>query len=149
MKISFRFVMAAIVAAMTCAAAPGVANADGHAAKFRSAMMKGIGASMGGLSMVAKGKAPASNAAALADAMNSFASITGNIFPEGSGGAKTRAKDEIWSNPAEFKAAVTAFQKAAANMASAAARGGDMKAAFGMLGKSCSGCHRSFRKPKS
>jgi len=139
----------AVLAALVLATSASVVHANADQIKYRKALMKGVGGAMGGLAAVVKGKVSASNAAALADAMNSFASIAPGAFPKGSGGDKTRAKDEIWSKAAEFKAAVSAFQKAAAGVAAAASSGGNLKAAFGGLGKSCGGCHKPFRKPKS
>lgn len=75
-------------------------------------------------------------------------------FPAGSGlqpGAKTRAKPEIWTQPAKFKAAQDAFAKAADNFQLAvtsknvtAIRAGAQK-----LGATCKGCHDSFRAPDS
>ena len=139
----------AIMAAVVTVTSVPAASASDDAIQNRKTLMKGVGAAMGGLKMVVQGKAPAAVAGPIAGTMVSFANLTGSAFPKGSGGANTRAKDEVWSKPAEFKAAVMAFQKAAAGVAAAAKGGGDIKAAFGMLGKSCGGCHKPFRKPKS
>jgi cytochrome c556 len=75
-------------------------------------------------------------------------------FPAGSGaqgGAKTRAKTEIWTQPAKFKVAQDAFSKAADDFQRAvtsknvaAIRAGAQK-----LGTTCKGCHDSFRAPDS
>ncbi|AXB79313.1 cytochrome c [Novosphingobium sp. P6W] len=75
-------------------------------------------------------------------------------FPAGSGlqpGAKTRAKQEIWTQPAKFKGAQDAFAKAADNFQLAvtskdvaAIRAGAQK-----LGATCKGCHDNFRAPDS
>ena len=73
-------------------------------------------------------------------------------FPAGSGpesGVKTKAKPEIWTQAAKFKAAQTAF----ANQALAfqrAAQGGNanaIRAEAKKLGGTCKGCHDSFRTP--
>jgi cytochrome c556 len=71
-------------------------------------------------------------------------------FPAGSGpapGLKTAAKPEIWTQPAQFKAAQDAFTTQSAVFARAVA-GGDVAtitAASKQLGAACGGCHRSFR----
>lgn len=126
----------------------GPALADGHQIKFRQSIMKSIGGTMGGLVGVLKKQASAEYAAPLASNMNELAKITGGIFPEGSDFGETGALPVIWEKPADFKKAVSAFQKAAANLSNVAA-GGDMAAfgaAFGALGKSCKGCHETFRQ---
>ncbi|MEK9724592.1 MAG: cytochrome c [Rhodospirillaceae bacterium] len=140
--------LSAVFAALVVAATPSVGHADDDAIAYRQTLMKGVGAAMGGLKMVVQGKASADSAKGLAMAMNGFATAAATAFPKGSGGDKTRAKDDIWSRPAEFAAALGAFQKAAAGVV-AASNGGGIKAAFGALGGSCGGCHKPFRKPKS
>jgi cytochrome c556 len=62
-------------------------------------------------------------------------------------GVKTRAREGIWTNMADYKAKSDDLAKAAAAL-TAAARTGDkgatMKAA-GAVGKACSSCHDSYR----
>ncbi|HUD30930.1 MAG TPA: cytochrome c [Novosphingobium sp.] len=75
-------------------------------------------------------------------------------FPAGSGpqaGAKTRAKAEIWTQPAKFKVAQDAFARAADDFQRAVA-GKDVAAirvGAQKLGATCKGCHDSFRAPDS
>jgi cytochrome c556 len=61
--------------------------------------------------------------------------------------AKTKAREGIWTNQADFKAKADALAMAAQEMG-AAAKSGDqkatLKAAFG-VGKACSGCHDNYR----
>ena len=71
-------------------------------------------------------------------------------FPAGSGpqpGIKTKAKAEIWSKGAEFKAAQDKFaqQAAAFNKVVASGDVAKMRAQAKVLGATCSGCHRGFR----
>jgi cytochrome c556 len=60
---------------------------------------------------------------------------------------KTKAREGIWTNAADFKAKADELAKAAAAL-SAAGKGGDKgemrKAIFG-VGKACSGCHDNYR----
>jgi cytochrome c556 len=74
-------------------------------------------------------------------------------FPEGSGpaeGSRTRAKTEIWSDAATFRARAQAFEQASGAF-SRAAQGGDLqaiRAAMPALKDSCSNCHERFRAPE-
>ena len=72
-------------------------------------------------------------------------------FPEGSGpeAGRTRAKAEIWSDAATFRAATERFQQASTGFQQAA-RAGDaaaVRAALPALKQSCSNCHDKFRGP--
>ena len=70
-------------------------------------------------------------------------------FPAGTGpeAGKTGAKPEIWQNPQDFAAKLSAFQKAALVL-NTAASGTDMiaaKARYADLGASCKACHDKYR----
>ena len=70
-------------------------------------------------------------------------------FPKGTGPdiGKTHAKPAIWEKPEDFAAKTRDFQ-AAAKKFNATATAGDVaaiKAGFGELGKTCKGCHDSYR----
>lgn len=73
-------------------------------------------------------------------------------FPEGSGAdaGRTRAKAEVWSDAAAFRAATERFQQASTAF-DAAARSGDadaMRTALPDLQASCKNCHDRFRGPE-
>ena len=71
-----------------------------------------------------------------------------SIFPEGSGKGRTRSKQAIWENWSEFKSAASDFEQESAKL-SKVAESGDMEALAKQVratGKTCSGCHRNFRK---
>lgn len=75
-------------------------------------------------------------------------------FPKGSGpeaGVKTRAKSDIWSDPAGFAAAQKALQTQAAKMHQLALTKDidGMKAQAKALGGACAGCHKPFRAEES
>ena len=82
--------------------------------------------------------------------MNKLAKAAGGWFPAGTGPdlGKTGAKPEIWQKPEDFAAKLKAFQTAAAALNKAAQGGnaGSTTAAYADLGKSCKGCHDSYRK---
>ena len=70
-------------------------------------------------------------------------------FPVGTGPevGKTGAKPEIWQNPQDFAAKLSAFQRAA-QVLNAAAASGDLdlaKARFVDLGGTCKACHDKYR----
>lgn len=72
-------------------------------------------------------------------------------FPEGSGpeAGKTRAKSEIWSDQATFRAAAQRFQQSSAAF-DQTAKGGDVEAirtALPDLQATCKNCHDRFRGP--
>lgn len=73
-------------------------------------------------------------------------------FPRGTGpeaGVRTRAKPDIWSNPAGFRQAGATFVVAARAL-NAAARAGDLaqiRTAFTGVSHACSNCHDTFRAP--
>lgn len=72
------------------------------------------------------------------------------LFPAGSGpesGPKTAAKAEIWTRPAEFKAAQDAFAKVADSFQRTAAKGdaAAIRAEAQKLGATCKACHDKFR----
>ena len=73
-------------------------------------------------------------------------------FPEGSGpeAGRTRAKAEIWTDAATFRAAQQRMEQASAAF-NRAAQSGDLaaiRAALPELGNSCKNCHDRFRGPE-
>ncbi|MBP2275919.1 MULTISPECIES: c-type cytochrome [Sphingomonas] len=73
-----------------------------------------------------------------------------NWFPAGtqSGqGLQTAAKPAIWQNPADFTAKRADFAKASSPYAAIAAKGNidAIKAATADVGKTCKGCHETYR----
>ena len=74
-------------------------------------------------------------------------------FPEGSGpesGRRTRAKAEIWSDAATFRAAAQRFEQVSGEF-NRTAQGGNVeaiRAALPALKQSCSNCHDKFRGPE-
>lgn len=74
-------------------------------------------------------------------------------FPAGTGpapGLKTAAKPEIWTKPAEFRAAQDQLGRAADALQAAAASGNvdAIRAAARGLGAACKNCHDQFRVPE-
>jgi cytochrome c556 len=74
-------------------------------------------------------------------------------FPHGTGaeaGIRTRARPEIWSNPAGFREKGATFVVAARALNRAAMAGdiAQVRAAFPNVQHACGGCHDSFRAPE-
>ena len=120
------------------------------AVEYRQSVMSAIAANRALLSAVVDDEFPYRNhLLAHAVSLNRLAVMTADIFPAGSGGDTSRAKDEIWEDEEEFKAVVTAFQDASSELLESVYTG-DLNAiqdAIGSVGRTCSGCHRPFRKP--
>ena len=123
--------------------------ADGEAEfKYRQGVMRTVGGHMSSLSGILRGQVHLENLGVHAKGMADLAKIVPNVFPAGSGVAKSEALPEIWENPDDFKAAVDKFVEAANGMSAAA--NSDDRAAIGpamnALGQACKGCHDNFRE---
>ena len=82
-----------------------------------------------------------------ADAIANLSSELGTLFPAGSGQGDTDALPAIWDDAEKFEEASTKMQKTA-NALQQVVSSGDPKAimgAFAAAGKSCKGCHETFR----
>jgi len=71
------------------------------------------------------------------------------MFPAGSqqGVGNSKAKPEIWQQPAKLEDVVKGMQTASATLSKAAASNDpeQIKAAFGRVGQACGACHEVFR----
>jgi cytochrome c556 len=119
--------------------------------KYRHAVMKGLGAHMGGVSMIAKGESDRiADAVFHATALNELAKTLGALFPDGTGpgpGIETEAKPEVWSQKDKFAEAVKALEVSSAALVEAAKSGdvAKIKTAMGPVGQSCGDCHDTFK----
>ena len=120
------------------------------AIEYRQSVMSAIAANRALLTAVIDDEVPYRNhLLAHAVSLNRLAVMAADIFPVGSGGDTSRAKDEIWEDVEEFKAGLTAFQDASSELLESVYTG-DLTAiqdAIGSVGRTCGGCHRPFRKP--
>jgi len=136
------------VAVALLAGLGGAAFAQADAIAARQAFMKQVGGKLGAVRNFATDAAGAK--AAAADLDKGFKAFHGQ-FPAGSDATagKTRAKAEIWSDAAGFKAA-NDKATAATTALVAAVDGGNAEtitAAVGAVQGSCGGCHTPFRGP--
>ena len=152
MKRSIKMVLAA-----SALVAFGAAEAQAQQAKpeevlaLRKGVYQVIRASFGPLAGFADGKVQldAAKAQLLGTRLAAVAPMAAEVFPTDSDFvAGSKAKPEIWSKPADFKAKMDAFQTAAAKLADAAKAGNleAVKAAVPDVGKACKACHEDFRE---
>jgi cytochrome c556 len=117
--------------------------------KYRQNMMKAVGGHTSAAGAIVQGKVDYKHQ--LAEHARALQALTRDIpalFPKDSDFGETKAKDDVWSNRAEFekratdtKAKVEAFAKAT--------QGGNqqaVEASFKAVGESCKSCHKDFRK---
>lgn len=120
------------------------------AVKYRKSVMTVLGNHFGRIGAMANGRVPfdakvAADNAALVETLSKLPFVA---FMEGTDKGETRAKPDIWNDPAKFKQSAEKMQTEVTKL-SAAARTGSLdsvKAAFGAAGESCKACHDAFRK---
>ena len=114
--------------------------------------MKSNGKSLGGvLSPMVKGEKPYDQAA-VTEALNVLddtAKKLPTMFPESTKGMKPEgdyySSSKIWEDKAGFDASIATFAKAVSEAKASVKDLDTLKAAFPAIGKSCGGCHETFR----
>lgn len=155
------FVLSGLIASGVFATA---ATSDSHAdkamlsaVKARQSVMTLYSFNIGLLGGMAKGAVEYDADAASAAAANLAALATMDqtrMWPAGSdnetlGDDVTEALPVIWSADSKIGEAAMALADAATAMETAAGGGLDsLRGAMGAVGKSCGGCHETYRKPK-
>lgn len=146
------------VASLTLAAAAFVLAAPAQAQfakpedaiKYRKAVMTLQGSHFGRIAAMAGGRVPYDAATAVENAtvleMVTRLPLAG--FTPGSDKGDTKAKPEIWTDTAKFKAHGDKLNADAVKLLAAAKVGNldALKAAVGPVGGNCKGCHDDFRK---
>jgi cytochrome c556 len=121
-----------------------------RAIKFRQGVLQAQGWNAGIMNAMIKGEKPYNKDEFLLRAtyLEELSHMAWEGFIRGSDqGAPTKAKPEIWTEPAKFTQYQVDMQAAASKLV-AAAHSGDMgviKPAFNDLGKACGNCHDDFR----
>jgi cytochrome c556 len=148
--VNMRMILLAAAALALIAAAPPTRDTLLSVMHDRHEGMETIGKSNKSINRELHGSSPD-----LATVRTGAATIAGlsrkasGWFPAGTGPAlgKTGAKPEIWQNPQDFAAKLTAFQKSAAAFNAIAAGNdvGAIKAGFGNLAGTCKACHDKYR----
>jgi cytochrome c556 len=147
----------AAIAAVTLVGGIAVAEAQTSAIKQieqRKEMMKASGAAMKTLTPMARGEAPWDQKAA-SDAARALAGAAPKIpaaFPAGTGpeAGKTDALPAIWQNKADFDAKAKAMQAETEKLLQVVQANDEagFKAQFPKVGRTCAGCHESYRMKK-
>jgi cytochrome c556 len=120
------------------------------AIKYRQSALFVMGQHFGRIGAVVKGERPYNKEEVIKNAAIAaqMSSLHWEAFVPGTDKGNTRAKPEIWSNPAKFKSAAEKMEQEMEKLASVT-NGGDLnaiKAQFGETGKACKACHDDFRK---
>lgn len=128
------------------------ALAQEGAIKYRQSVMKAVGAHYSAMDSIFKGKGgQIRDLKVHANALAALAKVAANVFPKGSDFGITRAKEDIWENPKEFKKVIRIFIDESAKLVKIVARS-KLKSAltqFRFLGKNaCATCHKKFREKK-
>ena len=124
--------------------------ADSHGIiKYRQNVMKSTAGHLGAIVDILKNGLPLeSHVSDHARSILQNSRMTLSMFPKGSGKGRTKSKQSIWENWSEYESAANNFERESAKLAKVA-ESGDMEALAKQVratGKTCSGCHRNFRK---
>ena len=127
-----------------------VSFADSHGIiKYRQNVMKSVSGHMGAIVDILKNGLPLKDHIVdHALSMQQISRMTLSMFPEGSGKGRTKSKQVIWEKWSEFESAVSDFERESMKLMEVA-QSGDMEALSKQVratGKTCSGCHKNFRK---
>ena len=117
--------------------------------KYRQNMMKATAGHMGTISGILKNNLPYKNHIIdHAYSLMVLSKMTIKIFPEGTDEGRTRAKKTIWKNWPKFEKSSQKFVDESTRLFEVAKDGDIKKIALQIrkTGKTCSGCHRNFRK---
>jgi cytochrome c556 len=140
---------------MLVALAPAAAlSADDPAnvVKYREQVMESLGKHMKATSMISKGEIvrPKEDLVLHARAMHDVSGVLLSLFPPGTGPTEvkaTEAKADVWTRWKEFEAANAKFATESKKLLDLAEAGDvvGFKAQSAAVGKSCGGCHDTFR----
>ena len=143
-------VLAAAVVMTATSFSVSAQTAQERAIQYRQGVMKAQGWHAGNMAAQIRGTKPyeKDDFARSATFLSQLVHMPWDGFGPGTDkGAPTKARPEIWTDGAKFKAAGDIAIKATAALAQAAA-GGNMdtiKATFGEVGKACKSCHDDFQ----
>lgn len=145
------------IAATTLAISIGAAYAHGGATgivKQRMDGMVAMGKALGAVADIFKGVQPYDQAvvAQAAEVVQIHAIEMKDLFPDSHPsrmGKGTEALPSIWQNLEDFMELADRLGHNAGQLKLAALSGGqgDVRAAFGKIARTCSACHRDYRKP--
>lgn len=118
----------------------------------RESRMKAIGKINRSLDMMVKGRTDFDLAQFEASVLDIETAMHGmlDLFPPGTGGGETSAKEKIWDNWEDFVSRNQATVDALAQLSEAVESGDedDIEDAFEDFNKTCKSCHRKYRTKK-
>jgi cytochrome c556 len=155
MKTGTKIAVAALLTASSLTVFAEQATSEKHAKKsteWRQATFQLIASNMGALGAMAKGKMPmnadlaeknATRINQLANMLSDYMAVDTRKFS-----VETEALDKVWVDKEDFAKKIDALINTSSNLQSAAQGGneGAIKQAIGGVGKSCKGCHDSYKK---
>lgn len=150
-KIACAVALAGVIITPAQAATP-----EEKAVKSRQGYMQISALNIGILAAMVKGKAEynAAEAQIAADNLKLISQIDmTSMWREGTSNTKkkmkTKALPEIWEADSKIVEKANDFAKASSDIAAVAGEGLEpLKSKFAALGKTCKGCHKSYRKAK-
>jgi cytochrome c556 len=149
MKKSLSLMAVALLVGMALPAQAQFAKPE-DAIKYRKASFTVMSSHFGRLGAMASGRAPydAKLAAENAEVVATLSKLPWAAFGEGTDKGETRAKPEIWTESAKYKAAADKMQVEIGKLTVAAKAGNldALKTAFGPAAATCKACHDNFRK---
>lgn len=148
-----RFLVAAVCSSFLLQAVPAQAQQKpDDVIKFRKSLMQVKSWSARQMGLMVKGEQPYDQAAFAkhAQMLEMISRVHAEAFPAGSekgASESTRARPEIWSDAAKFKAVSDQFQSTTAKLVEASKVGtlDAVRPAFSAVAKTCSGCHDTYR----
>jgi cytochrome c556 len=149
----------AVTAVALAALAGGIAIAQAQTAPAaaitaRQDAMKAQGGAMRTLTQMVRGEQPFNQQAAVQaiTTVNNTSKVIPSVFPQGSGpeAGKTDALPAIWQNWSDFQAKAAALETESAKLLQLAQSGDEagFKAQLPAVGRSCGGCHETYRVKK-
>lgn len=150
MKFAASLAVAAVAAALAAPASAQFAKAE-DAIKYRQSALFVMGQHFGRIGAMANGRVPYDAKAAVenAEVVAAVAKLPWAGFGPGTEkGRDTRAKPEIWLEPAKFKEHQDKLQAEAPKLLAAAKTNNldNLKTAFSAAAGACKGCHDAYRK---
>ena len=120
--------------------------------KQRQAAMTLQGKYFGPMAGMAQGRVPYSAETVQRNAayLETLSKMPWDGFQESTKGEKSAALPAIWEKGGEFRQAAERFESEASKLVQVAKSGdeGAVKAQIGAVGKSCGGCHETFREKR-
>lgn len=149
MKFAAPLAVAAVAAALAAPASAQFAKAE-DAIKYRQSALFVMGQHFGRIGGMVNGRVPYDAKAAVdnAEVVAAVAKLPWAGFGAGTEkGRNTRAKPEIWLEPAKFKEHQDKLQAEAPKLLAAARTNNldNLKTAFGSAARACKGCHDDYR----